>query len=319
MNSQVGKLCLSSVISIIAALTTHASTTNCTPHPLGLAGWWQAEGNAKDAIGTNAGILRNGVNFSTGAVGQAFDLDGTSSFVEIADAPELHLTNMTVEAWIYPRSAGGGVNSAIVLKWDGGGNERSFGFALGIYGELYLILSSTGADVSPQASTPIIPINIWTHVAGTYDGAAIRTYVNGTMVSTVPWTNGIHAGTAPLVIGKALISGALFNGLIDEPSLYSRALSESEIQAIFNVGAAGKCPWLNPAGLSLSFTPTLTITGAIGQSFNIQYANSVNETNSWTPLTNLTLIYPVQRWFDTTVDFSSGAFPRRFYRVIPIP
>src|SRR5262249_35354943 len=35
--------------------------------------------------------------------------------------------------------------------------------------------------------------------------------------------------------------GIPFNGLIDEVSIYSRALSASEIQAIFAAGSAGKC------------------------------------------------------------------------------
>jgi hypothetical protein len=76
---------------------------------------------------------------------------------------------------------------------------------------------------------------------------------------------------------------------------------------------------VNPAGISLGFTPTLTITGTIGKSFGVQYTDSVNDTNAWTTLTNFTLVQPVQQWFDTYVDFGSGAFPRRFYRVIAIP
>src|SRR5207244_3547852 len=36
--------------------------------------------------------------------------------------------------------------------------------------------------------------------------------------------------------------GGTFFGTIDEPSVYSRALSTAEIQAIYNAGSAGKCP-----------------------------------------------------------------------------
>jgi hypothetical protein len=32
------------------------------------------------------------------------------------------------------------------------------------------------------------------------------------------------------------------NGSLDELSLYNRALSASEVQAIFSAGAGGKCP-----------------------------------------------------------------------------
>src|SRR5205823_9743837 len=36
--------------------------------------------------------------------------------------------------------------------------------------------------------------------------------------------------------------GGTFFGLVDEPAIYRRALSASEIQAIFNARSAGKCP-----------------------------------------------------------------------------
>jgi hypothetical protein len=42
-------------------------------------------------------------------------------------------------------------------------------------------------------------------------------------------------------------SGSYFGGTIDEPSLYSRALTASEIQAIYFVGSFGKCPLTSPA------------------------------------------------------------------------
>ena len=38
-----------------------------------------------------------------------------------------------------------------------------------------------------------------------------------------------------------LIGNRYFHGLIDEVGLFNRALSESEIQAIYNAGSAGKC------------------------------------------------------------------------------
>jgi hypothetical protein len=59
--------------------------------PTGAAGWWKAENNAQDSIGANHGVLRNGAGFSSGSVGQAFSLDGTSGFIEIPDAPALRL------------------------------------------------------------------------------------------------------------------------------------------------------------------------------------------------------------------------------------
>jgi len=62
--------------------------------------------------------------------------------------------------------------------------------------------------------------------------------------------------TQPVRIGKAYADGNYFNGLIDEPEIYNRALSADEIKAIYNAGSAGKCK-----GPSFStFTPRAEFT-----------------------------------------------------------
>jgi hypothetical protein len=76
---------------------------------------------------------------------------------------------------------------------------------------------------------------------------------------------------------------------------------------------------VNPAGVSLGLYPGLTIDGAVGKMYGIQFTTDVSVTNSWTSLTNLTLEQPTQLWFDTSADVHSGKQPRRFYRVVPIP
>jgi Concanavalin A-like lectin/glucanases superfamily/Divergent InlB B-repeat domain/Putative Ig domain/Immunoglobulin I-set domain len=68
--------------------------------PAGLVGWWRAENNAQDSVGTNHGVLRNGAGFAAGKVDQAFELDGTDDCIEIPDAPALRPGSLTLEAWV---------------------------------------------------------------------------------------------------------------------------------------------------------------------------------------------------------------------------
>jgi hypothetical protein len=74
---------------------------------------------------------------------------------------------------------------------------------------------------------------------------------------------------------------------------------------------------VNPASVSPGLYFGLTITGAVGKQFGIQYVTSVGLTNSWTTVTNITLTQPSQLWVDTNVDVMTP--PRRFYRVVAIP
>ena len=82
----------------------------------------------------------------------------------------------------------------------------------------------------------------WTHAAVTYDGTTglLQQYLNGSVVVSSYASAYIGVNPAPLLIGS---SGGCssFTGLIDEVSLYNRALTSEEINAIINAGSAGKC------------------------------------------------------------------------------
>src|SRR5262249_44160151 len=80
----------------------------CAPPAAGLVSWWRGESNALDSVGSNNGVLQGGAAFAAGEVGQAFNFNGTSAYVQVPDAPNLRFTTaMTFEAWIYPRVWGG--------------------------------------------------------------------------------------------------------------------------------------------------------------------------------------------------------------------
>jgi len=74
---------------------------------------------------------------------------------------------------------------------------------------------------------------------------------------------------------------------------------------------------VEPAGVALGFSPTVTISGVAGYRYIIQSAPNLTDTNAWVTLTNLTLTQPVQLWVDTSVDASSPFYSRYFYRVLP--
>lgn len=74
---------------------------------------------------------------------------------------------------------------------------------------------------------------------------------------------------------------------------------------------------VEPAGVALGCSPTLTISGVHGYNYVIQSTTNLANTNSWTTVTNLTLTQPVQLWADTNVDASSPFNPTRFYQVLP--
>jgi hypothetical protein len=78
---------------------------------------------------------------------------------------------------------------------------------------------------------------------------------------------------------------------------------------------------VNPAGITLGVYPGLTIEGAVGKTYSIQYTYTTNiaNPNLWTTLATITLTQAVQMWFDGDANINSGTNPNRFYRVLAVP
>lgn len=110
-----------------------------------------------------------------------------------------------------------------------------------------MLLGHTAGSQGHHTSTGTYAPDRFYNVAVTYDGTTLRLYVDGMLDSSVNIGKSIMYSTEQAVIGsnaKIFRDVGFFRtwqGVIDELELYDRALSDSEILAIFNAGSAGKC------------------------------------------------------------------------------
>lgn len=84
--------------------------------------------------------------------------------------------------------------------------------------------------------------NVYTHLAATYDGAHLRVFVNGQAVSERPHTGRMPATQLPLLLGQMLPGQAEYNfpGALDDVRVYNRALTASEVYALYTGNTAGE-------------------------------------------------------------------------------
>jgi hypothetical protein len=229
----------------------------CVQPPSGMVAWWPGDGNANDIRGGNNGTLQGGATFAVGEVGQAFSLNGSSAYVSVPNSSSLDVGQITADAWVNPVSVTGG--APIVNKRDLG-NVGGYTLEFNGGGAINFYVYVSGAWRVATSSGPL-PLNTWTHVAGTYDGTTIRVYFNGVEVGNSAFAGVIQPVVGNLEIGRNIPSPwILFAGLIDEVEIFNRSLSQAEIQAIYNAGSDGKCK-LAPADATA--VPTMNEWGVI--------------------------------------------------------
>jgi Concanavalin A-like lectin/glucanases superfamily/Fibronectin type III domain len=244
-------------------LSTNPSPAACIAPPSGLVGWWPGDGNANDIIGGNNGVLHGGVTFGPGEVGQAFSFNGTNGEVVVPHNPNQNTGGqITIDAWVYPTSAGHG--RTIFQKRSpsnvGGYVFETTGSPFGPDNGLQFGVWIAGTLRGFQTPANILFAGSWQHVAATFNGTAMKVYVNGIERASNTSASGvIDPVTDPVVIGLNVVYPVshAWDGFIDEVELYNRALAGSEIQAIFNAGSAGKCkpPTAPSAPQNLVATP----------------------------------------------------------------
>ena len=216
---------------------------------------------------SNTGTISAATWTTSGKYGNALSFNGTSSRVNINDASSLDLsTGMTLEAWVYPTSSTGW--RTVLLKEIPG--DLSYGiYAFDDASRPVAYIYVGGSEISAQG-TASIPLNTWTHLATTYDGATLRLFVNGSQVGSRAISGAISVSTSPLRIGGNAIWGEYFSGRIDEVRIYNRALTQTEIQTDMNTS-------ISPPDTTPPTDPTnLTATPAGSTQINLSWTASTD-------------------------------------------
>jgi|GEM_PF-7045488 len=214
-----------------------------------LVGYWTAENGANDSSryhndGTFEGDATTSPN---GKFGRKFTFDGTDAYIETSNFYNQINDTITLSVWVNPSSCNGydymlykcldcGTTSYDVGTYSISCNSNNSVIFGGVYDSTY---------IHPRfVSNSTLSMNNWTHITVTYDGNNILIYLNGNLdkLSSFPghYFQYSYGGTNfPVRIGRGKNSSVpcFFNGSIDEVMIFSRTLSASEIQALYNATA----------------------------------------------------------------------------------
>lgn len=171
-----------------------------------------------------------GAEVVSGKVGNAYAFDG--AHVAIADDESLGVEAVTVAAWVKPR----GVKSREYI-FDGRNHQYGIKEVDGTEEPRFFVFDDQQTFYRVDADVSLTD-GAWTHVAGTYDGASMRIYVDGEHLGTNDSpSRPIGVSSGPSRIGDYIGDGYGFSGAIDDVRVYNRALSSDEVAELASMGS----------------------------------------------------------------------------------
>ncbi|MDP3726255.1 MAG: LamG domain-containing protein [bacterium] len=225
---------------------------SCVQPPSGLVSWWSADlvsGTVVPDINKsygNNGTISGGVTTVPMEVGDAFQFDGSSGYINMGNPSSLNFGTgpFSLETWFNWDGGGSNVNNIIRKSNYGPGRGSGYWLRIGAGTLEFSVGATTGPDGQSIITAPITR-GVWHHVVATRDSSDdIHLYIDGKSQGTVIR----KASGAESTSGSSFALGAwvdqnseFFSGDIDEVSVYNRALSAGEAYNLFDSGSIGKC------------------------------------------------------------------------------
>ena len=218
-------------------------------------------------------------------------LDGVDDAVTVPDAAALDVDHVTLAAWIKVSSFGddsrliskefGTVQpySIYTLNMGTAGTfvtgEDHIQFRIGLEGQNRILLESQQA----------VPLDTWTHVAGTFDGSTMRIFINGVADTSLAATGVLRKNDEPLVIGNSSFYARNFDGAMDDVRVYPEALDPDQVATLFSGdphinegGTTNGDDWhfsVTPFGAGVDGTPVVSNSVVIGNALPLAMDDTV--------------------------------------------
>ncbi|HWQ92613.1 MAG TPA: LamG-like jellyroll fold domain-containing protein [Clostridia bacterium] len=243
-------LLLAITAAALLHLGLHANAgTNCAPVSSGLVSVWNGEATYTDLLGGNHGTNIGQVAFTEAKVGRGFSFD--DSYVSVPNSQSLQLTNeFTIEMWF--QNPGQKITEAVglIAKRPNYG-PCNFGINMYAYpgGRIQVYFLDPMYGDYQVSSIHVFPsVGQFHHLAAVFkqinpEQVLIKTYLDGALQKSEILSGNLSRtrNDEPIIIGATNPAGEFFYGVLDEVTLFNRALADEEIASIYGAGSAGKC------------------------------------------------------------------------------
>ena len=247
------------LFTVLLATLTFAQVPSYVPTN-GLVGWWGFNGNANDESGNGNNGTVNGTVLTTDRFGNpnsAYSFDGINNHIQIQPSSSLNNFNnaITISVWLYNVGQSG---NASYGNQDLQGIFGPATWLINDGGFLFRLLDSNFDGVNNRvinyanglpnvsiSSNSIVNMNIWENIICSYDGNLLKIFRNGVLsdyqVVGSGLTSSLNTTGRYYTIGQCIDWASpsvvqSFNGKLDDIGIWNRALTECEIQDLYNAG-----------------------------------------------------------------------------------
>jgi hypothetical protein len=212
----------------------------------GLIAYWSCDNTAYDLSGNGHNGTLSNVVTTTDRFGYprgAYYFNGSSSYITVADAPDLRLNNtdFSLNAWVRLDTYNASFGSSILIKRLTGANN---GWVWTLTGNgaspIGVVSYGPGGGSTNAFGSTVIGTGTWVMVTSIYSLAnqQLSIYVNGVLDHTIGGISTANASvTAALYIGRdnpsVASNGYFFQGALDEIRMYNRAINATELQQLY--------------------------------------------------------------------------------------
>tara|TARA_R110000787_G_scaffold192469_1_gene304043 strand:+ start:493 stop:2064 length:1572 start_codon:yes stop_codon:yes gene_type:complete len=191
-----------------------------------LSSFTPGETTAYNLAGDNDMSLLNGLGWGNGGNGY-FSSDGVDDGLHASDASNLDLDDFTLEGWVWWDQH---KNYGSLLVKGPGGSGNVFNYCFFFYsGNIVCGFGNGSAFYSVSISAP--SINTWHHIVGTYDGATLKFYLNGTLASSTTVAETPYQNNNDL---QVIQTSYPIDGRVGAARIYNRAITSEEVQQNYN-------------------------------------------------------------------------------------
>ncbi len=230
-----------------SSILTHASLST------GLLGFWPIGTTRQDIHTNDLGTLSSSALPVTGpgtrreATSGRFN--GTTNIYSLANSSELRTAQWSVAVWFnMPTIASGSTYCIAAYGRSDAGNERALyrftvygcvGNANGYSGKASILWYNAARVSGEVLSSAAVAHNTWYHLVATFDGVNVKLYQDSIYQGLTAFSGVVDDTLTTLAVGGRAYMAATyyyFNGLIQDLGIWNRALTQAEINSLYNDG-----------------------------------------------------------------------------------